>query len=309
MPDSNWKQLKGDDAKVRETEYGTPKAFSGWDHDKDLDPPFKFQSYLEWIDSTTGKVDKIPINWWIATKTDTFTHFSPHQGLEPPAAIPVTQFCDRCGKHSDSLVHGASMLPIPVPYSETHVMPGSYGHRNGTLYMRYRVRGHILRRTVRVQLTEKAKDAGGTVETVEKEMGAAKWERKLIDHIEQGPYVHWRTKMFTKDCKTGVSQSSFGYHESDIVDELVAALRESGYGESVSLLNDGEAIAEVAVAAAELPNPMFSLVAAEVGEGLEVDLVNMGEDGETTVHGRLNISYHKGGFMNVIRWKKITDAS
>jgi len=300
MPDSKWTDLKGDGARRQEAEYNWRTGVRGWDRTQTIDPP-KPPPFV-WQDPITGEQQEGVLNPWDATKTDTFVHiFS--QGIEPPARRSVIQYCDRCGVHVDTLVDGKTLGPIAVPHQNAHVNPGEYGHRNGNLYMSYRVRGTILRRTVDVEMQLQGVN---TIET-EKE-GTMKWERKTLDHVEQGPHVHWLTRMDAKDCKYRVGTDSFGYRESDIGRELVAVLRESGLGESLSLLDDGEAITEVAVAAAKLAHPTFLVVPSEEGEDLELDLVSLSEDGEAIVHGRLMIGRHEGDFMTVVSWKAQTDA-
>lgn len=301
MPDSKWTGLKGDEARRQEAEYDWRTGIRGWGRTKTIDPPKP--PPIVWLDPVTNEQQEFVPNSWDATKTETFVYlFS--QGLEPPAKRPVIQYCDRCGGHVDTLVDGKTLGSIAVPHQNEHVNAGEYGHRNGNLYMRYQVRGTILRRTVDVEML--LGDGGATAEA-EKD-GTVKWERKTVDHVEQGPYVHWITRMHAKDCKYRVGTDAFGFRESDIGREIVAVLRENGLGESLALLDDGEAIAEVAVAAAKLDHPTFSVVPSEVGEELELDLVSFSEDNEAIVRGRLMIGRHEGDFMTVVSWKAQTDA-
>jgi len=214
-------------------------------------------------------------------------------GETPPDARPVQQYCTRCaGVDVDTLLD-ASHSPLGgIPYTPHHVFnDNEYGHRDGNLYLRYLIRGTQLKRTVRV-------DRFDDLVWGQKHVGPVKWERKRIDHIEQGPYIHWLTGMRRKDCNTQLSKRA--YNDELIGEELMAMLHQ--IGATSSFLDDGGDIADVVAAAKRLKDPRFSVNSSHSGE-LDVTLLDRGDDGEFHETGTAKVRQHKGGFNTLVDWK------
>lgn len=298
MPDSKWIPLQGQDARDQEAEYtGAGRRLRGWGREETLEPAEP--PNISWIDPNTGKLQESKARAWNATRSVTFTRLF-YQGVEPPAARPVIQYCNRCEGHVDTLVEAKTLGALGVPYPRAHVEAGEYGHRNGNLYLRYQVRGTILRRISQVEIELQE---GGSIES-ENDV-SVRWERKTIDRVEQGPHVHWLDNMQAKDCEHRLGGDAFGYRGSDLGHELLAVLRETGLGDASTLLNDGEAIAEISSFAATLANPTFSIVMPESPESdssLQLELVSLSDTGKPRIHGRLTVVRHESGFMTVAEW-------
>ena len=295
MPDSAWTTMTGDEAAQFETEFLA--------NDMHFLEPVGTVSYHQDVATydPPAPADFPPEQgfgpfFWITTRTDIFSLLF-RTGVTPPDSQPVQQYCDRCGVgHTDTLVNG-SQSPLGVPFGvPAHVPDYEYGYRDGNLYMRYRVSGAQLKRTTEIR---KYEDMAINPEV---QLGPAKWERKAIDHVEQGPYVHWLTAMRRKDCNTRLSKLVFD--DKFVGAELMAMLYQ--VGATTSLLNDGGDIAELFAVAEGLEDPRVSVTAIDDGD-LNLALSDRSGDGKLREVGTAKIRWHEGGFTTVTDWNTKSD--